>query len=171
MHAIRLRREYSEFVAASRDRLYDEKQSQTGGNCVGKIVTVEYVDDLDGVSIDAEVVDTVDFSYRGQEYSLVLTTKNGAQFDKDMARYITAAKKAQSSDTRAARRKARSEPRRATKTKAMPQPNSLSRKPVTASSSPDRTRAIREWAAANGHAVSQRGRIPAAIIDAYNAAI
>jgi Lsr2 len=139
---------------------------------VGKIVTIEYVDDLDGGSIDAEVVDTVNFSYRGEDYSLVLTTENGALFDKDMARYITAAKRAQIREARAASRKARPEPPQSTKnkTKAAPRRKAVSRKTTAAASGPDLTRAIREWAIANGHNVSQRGRIPAAIVDAYNAA-
>jgi hypothetical protein len=140
---------------------------------VGKIVTIEYVDDLDGISVDAESVDTVNFTYRGQEYSLVLTAKNGAQFDKDMARYITAAKKAQTRDARAARKKPRSEPRQSTKPKAAPRREpAASRKTTTAAatSSPDRRQAIREWAVANGHNVSKRGRISAAIVDAYDAA-
>lgn len=56
---------------------------------MGKIVTVEYVDDLDGVPIDPKSVDAVEFSYRGDKYSLVLTADTGAQFDKDIARYTS----------------------------------------------------------------------------------
>lgn len=139
---------------------------------MGKIVTIEYVDDLDEVSIDAEAVDTVDFSFRGQDYALVLTKKNGAQFNKDMARYINAAKKAQARDAKAAARKtARPEPRKSTKKQPAPR-KAASRKTTTtaASTGPKRARAIREWAAANGHTVSQRGRISAAIAEAYDAA-
>jgi hypothetical protein len=137
---------------------------------MGKIVTIEYVDDLDGVSIDAAVVDTVEFSYRGHDYSLVLTTNNGAQFDRDMARYITAAKKAQTRDARAARKKARPEPRQSAKAKTAAGRKTASRQTAAAATGSDRARAIREWAATNGHTVSQRGRIPDAIVDAYNAA-
>jgi hypothetical protein len=153
-----------------RDKLGEEHSPIKGSWRVGKIVTIEYVDDLDGSSVNAEVVDTVEFSYRGKEYSLVLTTKNGAQFDKDMARYITAAKKAETRAAQAARRKARPEPRQSTKAQGTPRRKATSRKATVAVSGPDRTRAIRAWAAANGHNVSQRGRIPAAITDAYNAA-
>ncbi|MFN6547231.1 histone-like nucleoid-structuring protein Lsr2 [Mycolicibacterium nivoides] len=138
---------------------------------MGKIVTIEYVDDLDGAPIAAGVVDTVDFSYRGQDYSLVLTTKNGTQFDKDMARYIAAAKKAQSHDARAARRKARTETLESAKPKSARRRAVASPKSATvAASGPDRTRAIREWAVVNGHSISQRGRIPASIMEAFNAA-
>ncbi|MEN4464358.1 Lsr2 family protein [Mycolicibacterium conceptionense] len=148
---------------------------------MGKIVTVEYVDDFDGISVDADTVDTVDFSYRGQDYSLVLTTENGAQFDKDMARYITAAKKAAARDARAARKPARPAPRKSAKVKdvvkakgaakvAAPRRATGSRKAATAASGRERSRAIREWAAANGHKVSQRGRLPAEVESAYDAA-
>ena len=137
---------------------------------MGKIVTIEYVDDLDEVSIDAEAVDTVDFSFRGQDYALVLTKKNGAQFNKDMARYINAAKKAQARDARAARKPARPEPRKGTKKQPAPR-KAASHKTTTATSTgPKRAQAIREWAAANGHTVSQRGRISVAVADAYDAA-
>jgi hypothetical protein len=138
---------------------------------VGKIVTIEYVDDLEGTSIDAESVDTVDFSYRGQDYTLVLTKKNGAQFDKDVSRYITAAKKAQSRDARTARKTAKPAPRKArtpipsTRRKASPR-----KRAEAVISGPERTRAIRQWAADNGHTVSTRGRMPAAVLQAYDAA-
>ena len=43
------------------------------------------------------------------------------------------------------------------------------RKATSKNASAD-TKAIREWAQANGHDVSDRGRIPATVIDAYAAA-
>ncbi len=142
---------------------------------MGKIVTIEYIDDLDEVSIDAEAVDTVDFSFRGQDYTLVLTKKNGAQFNKDMARYINAAKKAQARDAKATRKPARPGPRKSAKKQIEPlkaaSRKTAARKTATANpSGVERTRAIREWATANGHTVSKRGRLPAAITDAYDAA-
>jgi hypothetical protein len=146
---------------------------------VGKIVTVEYVDDLDGTDVDADVVDTVAFSYRGQDYTLVLSSANGAQFDKDMARYITAAKKVQVREARAARGRARPEPRKSVTVKAAPRRSravqrkttgAVSRKTATAVSGRERNRLIREWAVTNGHQVSRRGRISAVVENAYNAA-
>jgi hypothetical protein len=137
---------------------------------VGKIVTVEYIDDIDGVSVDAESVDTVEFSYRGKDYTLVLTKKNGAQFDKDVARYIRAAKKAQARDERPARTKLRPATRVATKKPVAKGKASRGNSVSPAATGPQRAQAIREWAAHNGHAVSARGRIPAAIAQAYDAA-
>ncbi|CAN3132137.1 histone-like nucleoid-structuring protein Lsr2 [Mycobacterium sp. smrl_JER01] len=144
---------------------------------MGKIVTIEYVDDLDNVSVDPASVDTVDFSYRGKDYSLVLTAQNGAQFDKDIARYIRAAKKAQ---TRAAKSATRMPG--ATSKPAAPQPRTTQQKAPSGTTRtrgkktpavaavPERNRAIREWAKANGHVVSPRGRISQNVIDAYDAA-
>lgn len=138
---------------------------------MGKIVTIEYVDDLEGTSITAESVDTVEFSYRGQEYSLVLTKKNGAQFDKDIARYISAAKKSQTRDARAARKTAKPTPRKANTKKPTARRKSSPRaSAAVAVSGPERTRAIREWATDNGHTVSTRGRISTAVLEAYDAA-
>lgn len=137
---------------------------------MGKIVTVEYIDDLEGVPVDAQSVDTVDFSYRGQEYSLVLTAKNGAQFDKDIARYIRAAKQATSGDARAARKATQPAPRRSANAKPAPQRKRSTRSTAPAKPNAQQSRAIRDWAIANGHKVSQRGRIAAQVIEAYNAA-
>ena len=137
---------------------------------MGKIVTVEYIDDLEGVPVDAETVDTVAFSYRGQEYSLVLTAENGAQFDKDIARYIKAAKKSASLDARAARKATQPTPRRAAKAKAAPRRKPTARRTAPTKPSAQQSRVIRDWARANGHQVSSRGRIPQAVIDAFNAA-
>lgn len=138
---------------------------------MGKIVTIEYIDDLEGTSIDTESVDTVDFSYRGQDYTLVLTKKNGAQFDRDVSRYITAAKKAQSRDARTARKAAKPAARKANTPISSTRRKTSPRKRAEAViSGPERTRAIRQWAADNGHTVSTRGRMPAAVLQAYDAA-
>ncbi|WP_308160304.1 histone-like nucleoid-structuring protein Lsr2 [Mycolicibacterium goodii] len=140
-----------------------------GGSCVGKIVTVDYIDDLDGVPIDEKDVDTVEFSYRGEDYTLVLTTKNGAQFNKDIARYIKAAKKAKANDGRIARKTVRN--RKPAEGKAAPKRKAAARKAATPKvSATERSRAIREWARANGHSVSERGRLSTEIIAAYEAA-
>ncbi len=137
---------------------------------MGKIVTIEYVDDLEGTSVSAESVDTVEFSYRGQDYTLVLTKKNGAQFDKDISRYITAAKKAQSREARAARPATKTASRKTKATKPAVARRKSAGKTAAATTGPARTTAIRQWAAENGHTVSTRGRIPAAVLLAYDAA-
>lgn len=159
------------------------------------IVTTEYVDDLDGISVDAKNVDTVEFSYRGNDYTLVLTASNGSQFDKTIAPYIKAAKKAQAQLARAAKatpakrapkstgtdattaaaRTTASARKAAPASKTAPARKTAPRKVASdklAASVDERSRAkaIREWAAANGHIVSERGRIAASVVEAFNAA-
>lgn len=174
-------------------------------------VTTEYVDDIDGAVLDEKSVDSVKFSYRGAEYTLVLTKEHGAKFDKDIAPYIKAAKKAQAQLAKAARGKAGAAAKSVVKSKpdaapakpaapkkaaapakaAAPRTSSPARKasaPTKAAprkSAPrkvasrkvdavvdgmSRAKAIREWATANGHAVSERGRISASVVEAFDAA-
>ena len=98
-------------------------------------------DDLDGSSNAS----AVSFTYNGVEYSIDLSNKNKTAFDKIMKPYLGAATKVGS--RRAGRRTTR-----ATGAKR----NDLN--------------AIREWAAANAHEISTRGRIKSEIIAAYDAA-
>ncbi|MBU8820997.1 Lsr2 family protein [Mycolicibacterium goodii] len=138
---------------------------------MGKILTIDYIDDLDGVPIAEENVDTVQFSFRGEEYTLVLTAENGAQFDKAMRRYIKAARKAKADEGRIARRHARTASQRTASRVAAARGKTAPRKAAgTKRAGSEKTRAIREWARANGHTVSERGRLSADVIAAYNAA-
>ncbi len=75
------------------------------GLTVGRNVQIDYFDDFNGQPLDANSVDTVTFSYRGNDYSLDLTAEDGAQFDAHMDHYIKAAKKAQALAARAAGKK------------------------------------------------------------------
>ncbi|WP_071289788.1 histone-like nucleoid-structuring protein Lsr2 [Mycolicibacterium llatzerense] len=146
---------------------------------MGKNVTIEYIDDLDGVEINEEDVDTVNFSFRGKEYTLYLTKKNGAQFNKDIARYINAAKNAKNSEVKktlkrgpkaVAKRPVVSEAKQTANDKAARPRKASPRKASAPQAGPERTQAIREWAIANGHNVAPRGRISAAVIEAFDAA-
>lgn len=82
-------------------------------------------------------------AYSGKEYSIDLIDENADTFHQAMAPYIEAAHRV-TAKTKSARK---------TTTKA-----------------PGNTKAIREWSRANGHDVSDRGRIPASVMDAYAAA-
>lgn len=164
-------------------------------------VTTDYVDDLDGADIDAKDVDTVEFSYRGDTFTLVLTKRHGSEFDKDIAPWIKAAKKAQAQLARAAKAKSAARTQKSTGTgKAVtPTTGAGGRKaapartvaaasktaPARKAASPrkaavgkatvnaderGRAKAIRAWAAANGHKVSERGRISTSVVEAFDAA-
>lgn len=96
-------------------------------------VTVELVDDLDG-SIAAE---TVQFQIDGSAFQIDLSRRNATKLREHLATYISksrAVTKSQADETRAAR--------------------------TTSADVRRRNQEIREWARANGHVVSERGRIP-----------
>lgn len=105
---------------------------------------VQYIDDLDGSDLGS-VANTISFAFEGREYSIDLSDQNAAQFREVMAPYVENG-------------------HRVTGTRARPARKSSGR------SSTGDTKAIREWARNNGYEVSDRGRIPADIMDAYAAA-
>jgi hypothetical protein len=104
--------------------------------------TYVVTDDLDGSS----GAQTVSFSVDGRSYELDLAKKNRSAFDKAIKPYVDAARKAPANATR----KASAQRGRNSSTVDLG--------------------AVRAWAAENDIAVSDRGRIAAAVMDAYNAA-
>ena len=84
--------------------------------------------------------ETVTFALDGAKYEIDLTSSHAAELRDSLAKWIKAGRKAST---------------RTTTTRAR--------------TSGDVSK-IRAWAKANGHAVSERGRIPAPVRDAYNAA-
>jgi hypothetical protein len=102
------------------------------------------VDDLDG----SEAQRTVTFAWDGRSYEVDLSKKNAAAFEKTMKPYLAAARRAQATTARSSGR---------------------GRSAVSGARRRDLP-AIREWARAHGHTVSDRGRISASIVKAYEAA-
>jgi hypothetical protein len=88
-------------------------------------------------------VRTVRFAFDGTDYEIDLNAKNAAAFGKQLAPYIEHAR-------RAGRAPARRGGRTAT--------------------SRQRSGDIRAWAKEHGLAVSERGRIPASVVEQYHAA-
>lgn len=105
----------------------------------------QLVDDIDGTLLEAGEGETVHFSLNGVAYEIDLTNSHAAELRDALAPYIDAGRRATASGARG------SAPRRRAA------PNS-------------ETGAIRAWAKEQGLKVSERGRIPADIVDAYNAA-
>ncbi|MFN3601874.1 MAG: Lsr2 family protein [Dietzia sp.] len=105
---------------------------------------VRYIDDIDGTELGEEA-NSISFAFDGKEYSIDLSDENAEAFREVMAPYIDAG-------------------HRVTGGKSKP-----ARKAAAKSSSGD-TKAIREWARENGFDVSDRGRIPADVMEAYAAA-
>jgi hypothetical protein len=113
---------------------------------MAKTVITQVTDDLDGSS----GAETISFGYRGTTYEIDLGKKNASAFDKIMKPYLDAGRKVAAS--RGGRR-ASSDGGRASRR-----------------GSASDLASIREWARANGYDVSDRGRISATVMDAYNAA-
>lgn len=107
----------------------------------------QLVDDIDGSVLEIGEGETVHFSFNGAAYEIDLSTAHADELRQALEPYISAGRRAGSSTTAA-----RSTPAR----------KRQARNPEVA--------AIRAWANENGHTLSERGRIPAAILDAYNAA-
>lgn len=120
------------------------------GTGVAQKVQVLLVDDLDG----GEATETVGFSLDGTAYEIDLSEKNATELRDSFAKYVGAARKAGRSSGGSGgtiRSSGRSSSRGST---------SMDR---------DQAAAIRSWAKKQGLQVSDRGRIPASIIEQYNA--
>jgi hypothetical protein len=109
---------------------------------MAKKVQVTLVDDIDG----SEAVETVGFALDGSSYEIDLSKANARKLRDALSTYVAHSRKA--GRARPAGRAAR----------------------ATTRSDREQVQAIREWARRNGHKVSDRGRVPAVVIEAYNAA-
>ena len=109
-------------------------------------VDVRLVDDVDG----SEASETIEFSLEGRSYELDLSEENAAKLRDAFAPFVGAARRADGGGRGGRRGSGRGAP-------AVARP----------SSDRERTQAIREWARENGHKVSDRGRIPSSVIEAY----
>lgn len=108
-------------------------------------IDVRLVDDLDGT----EATGTISFNLDGKAYEIDLSTDNANKMRDSLAPFIAAARRSSG---------------------RIPTPKMTSRP----TRSPVRTdyeqnQAIREWAQARGMKVSDRGRIPAEVLEAYHA--
>ena len=108
---------------------------------VAKQTTVIVVDDLDG----SEAAEQVEFAVDGRSYEIDLSAENSAKLREALAPFISAARRA------GGRRSA--------------SPGA----PARPASDRVQNQAIREWAVAQGMKISERGRIPSSVLDAYRA--
>lgn len=109
----------------------------------------QLVDDLDGTILEVGEGETVLFSLDGVAYEIDLTAGNAAALRDALAPYVDAGRSVSSrgggtASSGAARKRRRS--------------------------GQQDYSAVREWAKANGHNVSERGRVPASVLEAYEAA-
>lgn len=109
---------------------------------MAKTMIVTTTDDLDG----SKGAQTVAFTFDGASYEIDLSKKNATALAKALQPYMDAGRKIRGA---AAGRK-----------RSAPAAKAASRDLA----------AVRAWASANGFAVSERGRIAGAVIEAYDAA-
>lgn len=110
-------------------------------------VMVQLVDDLDGAQ--SEDISTVTFGLDGVTYEIDLTDKNANNLRKGLEEFVASARRTGGRIKRGRAAKAGN---------------------GSATSSHEQAQAIRDWARRNGHEVSNRGRIPAGLIEAFEAA-
>lgn len=108
-------------------------------------VTTQLVDDLSGETIADGTGKTVQFSLDGNYYEIDLSDDNPDVLREAFSDYVAAARKVSGQGRRAGGN-------------------------ATKRGNSDELAKIREWANANGHEVSSRGRISQAVRDAYDAA-
>jgi hypothetical protein len=110
---------------------------------VAQKVTVTLLDDLDGVKAD----ETVAFGLDGTNYEIDLSTSNASKLRDVLGEYVAAA-----------RRGSRGRP------VAGAAPAAVRRPAVDR----EQNQAIRDWARKRQMKVSERGRIPADVLEAYH---
>ena len=106
-------------------------------------VTVTLVDDLDGSQAD----ETVEFGLDGATYQIDLSGGNADRLREALAEYVDHARRS------GGRKRAGGGP---------------TRSPRPAPADREQNQAIREWARKQGMKVSDRGRIPADVLEAYH---
>ncbi|EXJ51466.1 MULTISPECIES: histone-like nucleoid-structuring protein Lsr2 [unclassified Microbacterium] len=106
----------------------------------------QYIDDLDGAVLDEGEGTTIRFSLQGRSYDIDLSAPNAQKLRDALAPFIEVA-----TPVPAVAKSDRSRTKRGVDQKAD-------------------LAAIRAWANDNGYTVSDRGRVPATVLEAYNAA-
>lgn len=108
-------------------------------------IRVTTIDDLDG----AEGAETIEFGLKGATFEIDLTEQNVAKLSKALEPFLTVAR-----------------PKKvAIATNGSSKPKKKAPQPVGKAVQMD---AIRDWGRRNGRKVSDRGRVPKDVIDAFN---
>ena len=108
----------------------------------------QLVDDIDGTVLEIGEGETVLFSLDGTAYEVDLSDSNAQAFRNALAPYVSAARSI-SSARRASNAGGGTQRRRTGQVNYAP---------------------VRAWAKENGFRISERGRVPASVIEAYEAA-
>jgi hypothetical protein len=105
----------------------------------------EFVDDIDGSPAER----TFSFAVDGISYEIDLSTQNIAEFKSAIGGFVESARKVKGSSSGSRTRSAGGSSGRQSR---------------------EHTQAVREWARQHGHNISERGRIPASIQQAFDQA-
>ena len=107
---------------------------------------VQLIDDLDEGPAD----ETVRFALDGASYEIDLSTDNASRLRDALAQYVANARRVGRPTLHNASPGRRARPARGDR---------------------EQTQAIREWARKNGHKIGDKGRIPAHILEAFDAQV
>ena len=121
------------------------------GSAMAQQTTVRFVDDLDG----SEAVGTVSFSLNNRSYEIDLSDENTDKLHDALAPFVEHARQIGGRGAGRGRRRGQGQ---------------LGEEKKAVRSNREETAAVREWARQHGHEVSDLGRIPKAVIEAYQAA-
>lgn len=120
-------------------------------------VTVDLVDDVDGGQAD----ETVEFALDGVSYEIDLSSDNAGELREALGNFVSNAR-------RAGGRKKKPGPRKTAGTRASNAGNGSAK--GSARGDREQNQAIRDWARKRGLDVSDRGRIPADVVEQYHQA-
>jgi hypothetical protein len=109
---------------------------------VAKQTTITLVDDIDGSEADEQV----EFAIDGKAYEIDLSAANVSRLRDALAPFVSAAR-------RTGGRRGGASP---------------STTPARAGTDREQNQAIREWAVQQGMKISERGRIPSNVLEAYH---
>ncbi|MDN5744537.1 MAG: Lsr2 family protein [Nocardioidaceae bacterium] len=108
---------------------------------MAKKIIHQLVDDIDGTTLPLGEGETLTFGIDGRTFEIDLTETNATTFRQALEPYLNVARKVPGATKNRARRH-----------------------------TPDDLNAIRAWARAHGHQVSDKGRVPLAVLAAYEKA-
>ena len=113
---------------------------------MAKQTITRVLDDLDG----SEGAEPLEFGFEGVDYAIDLTAEHAQEFRDAVQKYVSAARRVARGGGRGV---------------------ATGRRPAPTAADREQNNAIREWARRNNYKVSDRGRIPSNVLDAYHRAV
>lgn len=114
----------------------------------------QLIDDIDGAVLDDGAGETMSLALDGRAYEIDLSEKNAQALRDALKPWIDAGRRVSAGGTQADRGRGR-------RGSQANQSRAGAKRDLSA---------VRSWARENGHEVSDRGRVPASVLEAYDAA-